>query len=173
MVAHSRVPGTRGWACIQDRSRCLRRDPNKVRIYILQDGGPTCIDRADKILVLREEVRQTNAPEDGEEPCAEEPLPCLLWRNLNERGPSKGDTAEIGKDIVCDDHGDWQNEPDEALKDVVDDKVRLSDNEEQSHVSPGELGELKLVVSFLQGEDEEDEAWHSLIRGAMMLWKRD
>jgi hypothetical protein len=39
--------------------------------------------------------------------------------------------------------------------------VRLANDEEESHVGPGKLGELKLVVALLQREDEEDEAWYS------------
>jgi len=104
-------------------------------------------------------MRQTDTPDNGEEPCAEESLPCLLGRDLDEGCPSKGNTTEVGPDVVCDDHGDRQDEPDEALEDVVDDKMRLSDNEEQGHVGPGELGELELVVALLEREDEEDEAW--------------
>ncbi len=74
---------------------------------------------------------------------------------------AKGYAAEVGKDVVCDDHGYGEDEPDEAFEDVVDDKVRLADDEEEGHVGPGELGELELVVTLLQREDEEDEAWRS------------
>jgi hypothetical protein len=36
--------------------------------------------------------------------------------------------------------------------------VCLTNDEEESHVGPGKLGELKLVMAFLQGVDEEDKA---------------
>ena len=74
---------------------------------------------------------------------------------------AKGDTAEVGKDVVRYDHTNRQNEPDEAFEDVVDDEVRLADNEEEGHVGPGELRELELVMALLQREDEKDEAWQN------------
>jgi hypothetical protein len=116
------------------------------------------VDRADEVLVLRQEVGDGDTPDNGEKPCAQETLPRLLRRDLNQRCSSKGNTAEVCEDVVGDDHGNGQNEPDEALKDVVDDEVCLSDDEEEGHVGPSELGELELVVALLQGEDEEDEA---------------
>jgi hypothetical protein len=119
----------------------------------------TYIDGADEVLVLRKEVCQDETPDDGEEPSTEETLPCLLGRDLDERSPSKGDAAEIGPDVVGNDHGDGQNQPDESFENVVDDKVRLADNQEQGHVRPSKLGELELVVSFLQGKDKEDESY--------------
>ena len=94
-------------------------------------------------------MRQTDTPDNGEEPCAEESLPCLLGRDLDEGCPSKGNTTEVGPDVVCDDHRNWQNEPDETLEDVVDNEVGLSDDEEKGHVGPCELGELELVVALL------------------------
>jgi len=36
--------------------------------------------------------------------------------------------------------------------------VGLDDNQVESHVGPGELLELELVVALFQGDDEEDEA---------------
>jgi hypothetical protein len=100
---------------------------------------------------------QANSPEDGEEPSAEESLPCLLGRDLDEGCSSEGDTTEVGKNVVCDDHGDGQNEPDEAFENVVDNEVRLSDDEEKGHMGPCELGELELVVALLKREDKKDE----------------
>lgn len=99
-----------------------------------------------------------DAPDDGEEPGAEEALPRLLGGDLDQLVAAEGDAAEVCEDVVCYDHGNGQDEPDEALEDVVDDKVGLADNEEEGHVRPGKLGELELVVALLQREDEEDEA---------------
>ena len=113
-------------------------------------GGGTHIDRADEVLVAGQEMGETNAPDDGEDPGAQKSLPCFLRRDLNQGGASKSDATEVGKDVVCDNHGYGQDEPVEALEDVVDDKVGLADNQEEGHVRPGELGELELVVALLQ-----------------------
>jgi hypothetical protein len=37
--------------------------------------------------------------------------------------------------------------------------VRLDDDEEEGHVSPGKLRELELEVARLERTDEKDEAW--------------
>lgn len=103
---------------------------------------------------------QANAPENGEEPRAEETFPCLLGRDLDERRSAECDAAKVGENVVCNDHGHGQNEPDEALKDVVDNEMRLSDDEEEGHVSPRKLSELELVVPLLEGKYEKNEAWN-------------
>lgn len=123
-----------------------------------EDVGAEVVDGADEELVLREEVGCDDGPDDGEEPGADEALPGLLGRDLDQLVPPEGDAAEVGEDVVGYDHGQGQDEPDEALEDVVDDEVGLADNEEQGHVGPCELGELELVVALLQREDKEDEA---------------
>ena len=116
------------------------------------------VDRTDEELVLRKEMSCEDAPDNGKEPGAEETFPRLLGRDLDQLMAAEGDAAEVGEDVVCDYHGDGQDEPDEAFEDVVDDEVGLADDEEEGHVGPGELGELELVVALLQGEDEEDKA---------------
>jgi len=92
---------------------------------------------------------QANAPEHCEEPSAQEAFPRLLWRDLDQRRPPKRNTTEVGKNVVGNDHGDGQDEPNEPFENVVDDKMRLAHDEEERHVGPGKLGELKFVVSFL------------------------
>lgn len=87
----------------------------------------------------------------------------LLGTDLDQLCATKSDTTDVGKDIVGDDQADRQEEPDHAFKDVVHDKVRLHDNQVESHVSPGELSELELVVTLLKRTDEEDEAWVMLV----------
>ena len=82
----------------------------------------------------------------------------LLRADLDQLRTTESDTTNVSEDIVGDDQADWQEEPDHALKDVVHDKVRLHDNKIQGHVSPGELGELELVVTLLERANKEDEA---------------
>jgi hypothetical protein len=143
-----------------ERNGVVFRDEDGVRLALeaSEDICAEIVDGADEELVLREEVGRQNTPDDGEEPGAKEALPCLLGRDLDELVAAEGDTAEIGEDVVRYDHTNRQDEPDKALEDVVDDEVCLADDEEECHVGPGELGELELVVAFLQREDEENEA---------------
>lgn len=86
----------------------------------------------------------------------------LLGADLDQLCTTESDTTDVCEDIVGDDQADWQEEPDHAFKDVVHDEVRLHDNQVESHVSPGELGELELVVTLLERTNEEDEAWDML-----------
>ena len=87
----------------------------------------------------------------------------LLGADLDQLCATESDTADVREDIVGDDQADWQEEPDHALKDVVHDEVRLHDDQVESHVSPSELSELELVVTLLEGTNEEDEAWDILV----------
>jgi hypothetical protein len=90
--------------------------------------GDSYIDRADEVLVTNHNVRQEDTKYDRKEPGAEEAFPCLLWGDLNERRAAKGDATDIRKDIVCDDHGHGQEEPNHALEDVIDDEMSLANN---------------------------------------------
>jgi hypothetical protein len=103
-------------------------------------------------------VGQTNTPKDSKEPSAQEAFPGLFRRDLNERCPSKGNSAKVCKYVIRYHHRYRQDEPYEALEDIVNDKVGLSDDQEESHMRPGKLGELELVMALLQRIYEEDEA---------------
>jgi hypothetical protein len=92
-----------------------------------------------------------------EEPCSEESFPSLLWGYFDKRCPSKGDTAKIRPYVVRDDHSNWKEKPDHAFKNIINDKVRLSDDQEKRHMAPSELSKLKLVVSLLEGSHEKDK----------------
>ena len=48
-----------------------------------------------------------------------EPLPCLLWTELDEWSPAHGEAEHVGRDVVSDHHHDWQDEPDHTLKHVL------------------------------------------------------
>lgn len=74
-------------------------------------------------------------------------------------GAPKGDAADVGEDVVGDDQGSRQEEPDHAFEDAVHDEVCLDIDEVESHVGPGELGELEAIVPLLQRTDEENEAY--------------
>jgi hypothetical protein len=82
----------------------------------------------------------------------------LLRANLNKLSAAESDTTDVCEDVVGNDQTDWQEEPNHALEDIVHDKVRLYDDQVESHVGPGELGELELVVAFLERANEEHEA---------------
>lgn len=65
-------------------------------------------------------------------------------------GTAESDAADVGEDVVGDDEGYGEEEPDHAFENVVHDEVGLDDDEVEGHVCPCELGELESVVAFLQ-----------------------
>jgi len=85
----------------------------------------------------------------------------LFRAELDELGAAKGNAADVGEYVVGDDQHDGQEEPDHSLEDVVHDEVRLYHDQVESHVCPGELRELELVVPLLQRANEEDESYKS------------
>lgn len=121
-------------------------------------GGESHVNRANKVLGSHHQVDEDQSPKDRHDPGADETLHRLLGGQLDELRTTKGDTADVGKDVVGDDESGGDEEPDHALEDVVHDEVGLEDDEVQGHVRPGEVGELELVVAGLEGCDEEDEA---------------
>ena len=88
----------------------------------------------------------------------------LLRTNLNKLRAAESDTTDVCEYVVGDDKTDWQEEPDHALEDVVHDEVRLHNDQVKSHVGPGELSELELVVALLERANEEHEAWEILVK---------
>ena len=71
---------------------------------------------------------------------------------------AKCDAADVGEDVVGYDEGGWKEEPNHAFEDVVHYKMCLDDNKVEGHMCPGELGELKAVVTLLKRANEEYEA---------------
>ena len=119
----------------------------------------TYVNGADKVFALHQNVREEEAKDDGHDPGTNKALDGLLRGQLNELGAAKRDTADVGEDVVGDDERGGEKEPDHALEDVVHNEVGLHNDQVQSHMGPCELGELELVVTGVEGGDEEDEAW--------------
>ena len=95
-----------------------------------------------------------HAHEDCRYAAPNKPFPGLLGAQLDEWRLAKEETKHVGHDVIDDDHRHRHDEPDHALEDVDDDEVALRDYDQQSHVRPGEQGELAHVVAFLQGQHE-------------------
>ena len=123
-----------------------------------EEVGAQVIDGADEVLVMHEPIREEVAEADGADPGADEALHGLFGRELDKLCAAEGDTADVGEDVVGDDEGDREEEPDHAFEDVVHYEVGLYHNEVESHVCPSKLGELEAVVALLEGRHKEDES---------------
>lgn len=118
----------------------------------------TYIYRADEVLVAHEDIGHGESEDNSEDPGADEAFDGLFGRELDELCAAKCDAADVGEDVVGDDERGWQKEPNHTFKDVVHNEMCLDDNQVEGHVSPGELGELKAVVTLLKRADEEYKA---------------
>ena len=108
-------------------------------------------------MYLAHQVSKAEAHEDSSNASSDEALPGLLWAELDEGGAAHREAKHVRHDVVDDDHHDWHDEPDEALKHVLDDEVALGDNTEQRNMGPGEQRELPQVVLLHKGEDKPDK----------------
>lgn len=122
-----------------------------------EDVGSQVVDRADEELGSHHDVGEDHGKDDSHDPSTNETFDGLLGRQLDELSASEHNTADVSEDVVGDDKSGGQEEPNHALENVVHDEVGLNDNEVQSHVSPGEVGELELVVASLERGDKEDK----------------
>jgi len=136
------------------------RDKDRVWRAIETGGdvGAEIVHRTCEVCAAHKDVGEEEAHQDCADPCSNEAFNSLLWRQLDELCLSKGNSTDVCENVVDDDQTDREEEPDHSLKDVVHDEMSLDDNEVESHVCPCELGELELVVSFLEGAHKEDEA---------------
>lgn len=112
---------------------------------------------ADEVLVPHQYVRHGKSEDDRTDPRSNETLNSLLRRKLDELGTTKGNATDVSEDIVGDNQGCWEEEPDHPLENVVHYEMGLYDDQVESHVCPGELGELEAVVAFLERANKEDK----------------
>ena len=107
------------------------------------------IDWTYKVFVPHQNVSHADSKDDGENPSSNKSFHGLLWREFYELCTAKCDATNISKDIVANDQGDRQEEPNHSFKDIIHDKVGLYHNQVEGHVSPSKLSELETVVASL------------------------
>jgi len=107
------------------------------------------IDWTYEVFVPHQDIRHANSKDNGKNPCSHKSFHGLLRREFDELCTAECDAADISKDIVADDQGDREEEPNHSLKDIVHDKVRLNHNKVQSHMCPRELCELESIMTRL------------------------
>ena len=136
------------------------REENGVQLALKagQDIRAKVVDGADEVLVPHQDVGHEVSENNGADPGTKETFNGLLRGQLDQLGASKGDTADVGEDIIRNDKRGREEEPDHALEDIVHHKVRLNHDDKQGHVRPSPLSELESVVALLQRSDEENES---------------
>lgn len=147
---------------INNRPPNLPLAPYKHGVRLTLDVVPRAhaevVHRADHVLVPHKEAPPHHAKQHRSKERAHKPLHSLFRRETNERGAPEDLAPDVGEYVVADDEGRGDEEPDEALEDVVHDKVARDDDEEEGHVDPAEETELLLEVALFQGHDEAHEA---------------
>lgn len=129
-------------------------DTSQVRKQV----GSHILHGADEVVESVQEDGEDDSPDDGTDPGAEETLDGLLGRNGNELVLSKGDSTQVGENVVGNDETSGHKEPEETLEDVVDDEVGLDNAKQNGHVGQAELGELEPVVVLFQRRHKEHKA---------------
>lgn len=81
------------------------------------------MDRTDHIIEPHEVSPPDHAEDESAPECTNESLDGLFWRELDQRGTTEGDTPDVGKYIVANNQRGRDKEPDQSLKDIVDDEV--------------------------------------------------
>lgn len=119
--------------------------------------GAQVLRGTDKVVGGQAPVDKQQRPDHGADPGTDKPFNGLLGRQLNELSAAEGDATEVGEDVVGDDEGAGEEEPDDAVEDVFDDEMRLVHDDQKRHVGDAELGKLELIVTLLQREHKRDK----------------
>jgi len=110
---------------------------------------------------LRQESSEPNPKDDGNERSADEPLPGLVRRECQKRFVDDLfpplHSHSVCREIVDDDQGDGQQEPDQAIEDVEYEHGCLRHHDRETRYGPCHLSELIFVASFPQREHEPAE----------------
>jgi hypothetical protein len=103
----------------------------------------------DEVTMLHHKVGKKIAKDDGENPSSQEAFDSLLWRQFNQLSTTKGDATDISEYVISDDEEDRQEYPYHSLKDGVNSKLSLNDNQEESYMGPCELCKLVFILPLL------------------------
>ena len=94
----------------------------------------------------------------GAEHATDEAFPCLLRRQLDEGGLSETYSEQICEDVI-DNHTQLrEDEPVDALVEVVENEGGDEEHENQSQHAPGEALELIAVGALLERPHEEEDS---------------
>lgn len=100
-----------------------------------------------------------HAKDNGHEPATNESFNSLLRRQLDKGSSAHKESENVCPDIVGNDQRRGKEEPDQTLKDVVDNEMTLADDQQKRHMGPCKLRELEAVVTLLQVRHKEHEAY--------------
>lgn len=89
----------------------------------------TYVYRADEVFVLHQHIGHNETKDDCAYPGAYESFHGLFWGKLDKLCFAESDTADVGEDVVRDDEGCWEKEPNHALEYVVHDEMGLDDDQ--------------------------------------------
>lgn len=124
------------------------------------------MDRTDHIVEPHEVSSPDNAKDECAPECTDESFNGFFRRELDQRGTTEGDTPDVGKHIVANDQRGRDKEPDQSLKDIIDDEVAAKrfrprscsgatflpghHDQEQTHMNPAKEAKLLLQITPLK-----------------------
>ena len=106
----------------------------EVLIYLASSEKDGCdwetyVHRADEVFVPHQHVGHSEAKDDCTDPGAYKSLHGLFRGKLNKLCFAESDTADVGEDVVRDDEGCWEKEPNHALKYIIHDEMGLDNDQ--------------------------------------------
>lgn len=85
----------------------------------------TYIYGANEVFVPHQHIGHSEAEDDCTDPSADESFHCLFWGKLDKLCLAKSNAADVGEDVVRDDEGCWEEEPNHAFEYIVHDEMGL------------------------------------------------
>ena len=89
----------------------------------------TYIYGADEVFVPHQHIGHSEAEDDCADPSTYESFYGLFWGKLYKLCLAESDAADVGEDIVRDDEGCWEKEPNHALEYIVHDEMGLDNDQ--------------------------------------------
>lgn len=137
------------------------RDEDRVRVA-LHDGKEGCVDvvknGTDEIVHVGKDVCEKEGGEGCADPCSNKPFNGFLRRDGDQLRLSKGDTTQVGEDVVDHHQACRHYEPEHAVQNVADDAVALENHQQKCHVGDAQLRKLELERPLAQRGHKPDKA---------------
>lgn len=118
------------------------------------------VNGTNEVLVAHQNIGHADTKNNCQDPGTDKTLHGLLWRELDELSTTKGNSANVCKNVVANNKRDGEEKPDHSLEHIVHDEMCLYDNQIKGHMCPRKLGELKTIMSSLQRCYKKDKTYN-------------
>ena len=135
----------------------LKRGCGLLTLHLKRHGRAVEVWWTVEVLVFTHQLAHTQTVHKCGEPTPDETFPRLLRRQFDQLRLPEEEAENVGEDVVADDHGDREEEPDEAGQHVLHDEMRRREHNDQRQHVPAEERKLHLVEVLTQTQYERHE----------------